>query len=252
MRSTPCEGVALLRLNRPEKLNALSLELRRTLAHHLDAAEADPRIAAIVIAGDERAFAAGADLAELVDLEPGDRRFDDLRVAWDAMALCTKPIIAAVRGFALGGGFELALQCDLIVAGEGARFGLPEPKVGIVPGAGGMQRLARIVGRQQAMLWLLTGDMIDAATAAARGIVSHVVADDGVEARALELATRAVTMAPGVMTIVKKALRLSENSFVGDAVAAERPWFEDLFGKPHQRDAMMKILSRSGNPKAAR
>lgn len=248
-RESPVEGVMLLRLNRPEKLNALNLQLRRELAAHLEAAQVDPSIAAIVIAGDQRAFAAGADLAELIELKPGDAKFEELRVAWNALASSTKPIIAAVRGYALGGGFELALQCDLIVAGEGARFGLPEPKVGIVPGAGGMQRLARLIGRQQAMYWLLTGDMIDAETALARGIVAQVVADEVVDARAIELAAKAAAMAPAVMATIKHALHLSDNSSVREAVAAERPLFESLFGTPHQRAGMEKILLRSQQAK---
>jgi enoyl-CoA hydratase/carnithine racemase len=240
----PGDGVVLLRLNRPDKLNALNLELRRALARLLIAATNDASVGAIVIAGNERAFAAGADLGELIGLNPGDADFEQLRVAWAAMAACHKPVVAAVRGLALGGGFELALQSDLIVAGEKARFGLPEPQVGIVPGAGGMQRLARLVGRQRAMLWLLTGGMIDAATAVAHGIAAETVPDGDVEERAIELAAKAAALPPAVAATLKRALRLSENSFLDDAVAAERPWFEGLFGTPYQREGMAKILSR--------
>jgi len=245
LHDRPHDGVMLLRLNRPDKLNALNLELRRVLARYLEDASGDKSVRAIVIVGNERAFAAGADLAELVDLNPGDARFEEMRVVWDALAACPKPIVAGVRGLALGGGFELALGCDLIIAGEKARFGLPEAQVGIIPGAGGLPRLARLVGRQQAMFWLLTGGMIDAATALRRGIAAHVVADDVAEALAIEFAVKAATLSPDVMTTLKQGLRLNDNSFLDDALATERPMFEGLFGKPHQRDGMAKVLSRS-------
>jgi enoyl-CoA hydratase len=245
LREEPRDGVVLLRLHRPDKLNALSLELRRQLADRVEDASADTNVRSIVIAGSQRAFAAGADLADLVDLQPGDPAFDRLRVAWAAIGRCPKPIVAAVRGLALGGGFELALQCDLVVAGEAARFGLPETRVGIVPGAGGMQRLARLVGRQRAMLWVLTGTMIDARTAVAVGLCAEVVADELVEQRAVDLAGIAADLAPDVAETVKRAMRLSENSPVDEAILAERSWFEGLFGTPHQRDAMTRMLTRS-------
>lgn len=251
-RETPADGVTILRLNRREKHNALSLEFRRELAMHIDNESDRSDVMAIIIAGNEQTFAAGADLGEIIDLTPGHSRFDDLRVAWNSIARCRKPIIAAVRGMALGGGFELVLQCDLIIAGTKARFGLPEAKVGIVPGAGGMQRLSRLVGRHEAMLWLVTGQIMDASTAKELGIVRELTPDDLVETRALDLAKMICALPPEVTDVIKRALRLSENSHLDAAIQTERSWFENLFGTEFQHKSMSAFLSRrSGQQKAA-
>jgi enoyl-CoA hydratase len=172
IREVPGPGVVLLRLNRPEALNALNLPMRAELAQRIVEADADAAIKVIVITGDEKAFAAGADLVELKSRIVGDSAFQDARIAWIALENCRKPVIAAVNGFALGGGCELALHCDIIIVGESARLGLPEVKVGLMPGAGGTQRVLRAAGRYVALRFLLTGDMILAAQAVQMGIAS--------------------------------------------------------------------------------
>ena len=180
--------MVLLRIHRPEVLNALNLALRRALAEAFRRLDADPSVRAIVLAGGAKAFCAGADLGEYVDATPIDllqRRHDLL---WGAIAACRKPVIAAVRGHALGGGCELALHADLILAGRSARFGQPEVKVGIMPGGGATQRLTRALGKHGAMKLLLLGEPIDADTAVRIGLAAEVLDDEAVEARALAMA----------------------------------------------------------------
>ncbi|MEO5735139.1 MAG: enoyl-CoA hydratase-related protein, partial [Rubrivivax sp.] len=184
----PEGAVAVVRLNRPKVLNALNLQLRVALAEAFTRLEADATVRAIVLAGSERAFCAGADLGEYVEAEPLEivhRRMDRL---WGAIAACRKPVIAAVRGHALGGGCELALHADIVIAGLGSRFGQPEVLIGLMPGGGATQRLTRAVGKFRAMQLLLTGQAISGSEAAAMGLASEAVADEQVETRALELA----------------------------------------------------------------
>jgi enoyl-CoA hydratase len=195
LREKTVDGVTLLRLNRPEQLNALSMSLRAELARHINDLIADDATRCIVITGNERAFAAGADIGELAQRTPLDADFERSRVAWQALEACPKPIIAAVNGFALGGGFELALHCDIIIAGSGATIGQPEVRLGVMPGAGGTQRFVRAVGKFAAMRWLLTGDRLTAEEALRRGLVSEVVADAEVLTHAMELATRIAALA---------------------------------------------------------
>ena len=158
----PATGVALLRLNRPERLNALNMAVRESLAVHFTELASDDTVRCVVVTGDEKAFAAGADWRSSLRARPPMRRSPRPRAAWAAIERYRRPIIAAVNGFALGGGCELAMHGDIIVAGEGAKFGQPEVKVGIMPGAGGTQRLVRAAGKSAAMRWVLTGDLLSA------------------------------------------------------------------------------------------
>lgn len=184
----PAADVALLRLNRPQARNALNDEVRQRLASHFQTLGADPAIRVIVLTGDSRCFAAGADLRDLSTSTAIGLYGRHSERYWEAIARCPKPVIAAVNGFALGGGCELAMHCDLIVAGESAQFAQPEIKVGVMPGAGGTQRLVRAVGKFQALRMLFTGCLVKAPQALAMGLVSEVVADESTLARALELA----------------------------------------------------------------
>ena len=184
LESRPATGVVLLRISRPAVLNALNLALRKALAGAFTRLDADTAVKAIVLTGSERAFCAGADLNEYVDASPMDVISRDMGRLWDAIAGCRKPVIAAVRGHALGGGCELAMHADIIIAGKSASFGPPEVKIGIMPGGGGTQRLTRAVGKFAAMKIMLAGEPFKADAALAMGLASEVVEDVEVEARA--------------------------------------------------------------------
>lgn len=244
LEENPVEGVALLRINRPEVLNALSMSVREVLAEIVTRLDADSAVRAIVITGDERAFAAGADLVELGQRRVIDKAFRASRVAWEALESCHKPVIAAVNGFALGGGCELALHCDIIIAGEGAKFGLPEVKVGIMPGAGGTQRLLRASGKFKAMRYALTGDFIPAAEAAAMGLVSEVVADSDVLAHALKIAAKIAALAPHSVDSIKEVLLLGEDAPLETALVLERKAFQLLFATEDRTEGISAFLEK--------
>ena len=193
---SPAEGVRLLRLNRPAVRNALNMALRRQLVQRIAEASEDASVRAVVIAGNERAFAAGADISEMADAGTVEMMGRGILGLWRATASCTKPVIAAVRGYALGGGCELALLCDMVVAGESARFGQPEIRIGIIPGGGGTQRLVAAMGKHKAMKYLLTGAMFSGREAFDFGLASEVVEDDRVEPRAIELAREIAALSP--------------------------------------------------------
>ena len=171
----PETGIAVLRLNRPEARNALSLSLRKQLAEHLNTLDENPDVRAVIVTGDRKAFAAGADLKLMAEQSPMGMHQLRLDRLWQTVAEFRKPLIAAINGYALGGGCELALHCDILIAGHDATFGLPEIKVGIMPGAGGTQRLVRLIGKHRALRVLLRGELFDAETAYAWGLVSELV-----------------------------------------------------------------------------
>jgi enoyl-CoA hydratase/carnithine racemase len=238
----PEPPVALITINRPERRNALSLAVRQLLADRLAELSADPEIRCLVITGDDKAFAAGADLGELAEFTPNDPGMARLRVAWDAMAACAKPIIAAVRGFALGGGCELAMQCDIIIAGQSAQFGQPEIRVGIMPGAGGTQRLVRAIGKYRAMKFLLTGEMISATEALTAGLASEVVPDGEVLDRALALARKIARMAPQAAAAIKSTVLAGADLPLDQALLLERGAFQLLFATADQKEGMRAFL----------
>jgi enoyl-CoA hydratase len=240
----PADGVVLLRIHRPEVLNALNLALRRALAeafHRLDAA---PAVRVIVLAGGPKAFCAGADLGEYVDASPIDllqRRHDLL---WGAIAASKKPVIAAVRGHALGGGCELALHADLILAGRNARFGQPEVKVGIMPGGGATQRLTRALGKFGAMKMLLLGEPIDAETAQRIGLVAEVVDDEAVEARALEMAQQLIELPAVALRLVKESVLMAMETPLSAGLEFERNAFQTAFASPDKHEGMRARLDK--------
>lgn len=240
----PAEGVALLRLNRPEALNALNLEVREALAVHFEEFAGDEAVRCIVITGNERAFAAGADLKEMVDKTADDMDLLDKRGVWRVIAAVPQPVIAAVNGFALGGGCELAMHADIIVAGEGAEFGQPEVRVGIMPGGGGTQRLVRAVGKFKAMKLLLTGDRISAAEASAMGLVSEVVADEKTEERALELARTIARMPPLAVRRIKETVLRGADDALDVGLAGERQAFNELFDTADQEEGMRAFIEK--------
>ncbi len=240
----PADGVVRLRLNRPTVLNALNLALRRALADAFDAAEADERTRVVVIAGGERAFCAGADLNEYVDCGPPEISARNMGRLWDAIAGCSKPVIAAVRGHALGGGCELAMHADLIVAGASATFGQPEVKIGLMPGGGATQRLTRAIGKFHAMRLLLTGDSIPAGEACALGLVGEVVADEEVEERSLALARRLTAGPRLAQSLIKEAVIESMNGPLQSGLRLERRAFQMLFSSRDAHAGMAARLAR--------
>jgi enoyl-CoA hydratase/carnithine racemase len=240
----PGDGIALLRLNRPERLNALNMALRESLAAHFTELAAEETVRCVVITGDEKAFAAGADLTELVERTPTDPAFAKTRAAWAAIEAYRRPIIAAVSGFALGGGCELAMHCDIIIAGQGAKLGQPEVKVGIMPGAGGTQRLVRAVGKFAAMRWLLTGDLLSASDAHRLGLVSEVVPDGEVLQHALGLATRIAALPPLAVAAIKKTVLLGADLPLEAALRLEGESFQTLFATEDRAEGMRAFLEK--------
>lgn len=244
LEERPAEGVALLRLNRPEVFNALNLALRRALADAFRRLDLDASVRVIVLAGGSKAFCAGADLNEYVDATPMDllqRRHDLL---WGAIAGCSKPVIAAVNGHALGGGCELALHADLIVAGHSARFGQPEVKVGIMPGGGATQRLTRAVGKHAALQLLLLGDPISAETAQRWGLVSEVLDDAAVEPRALALAAQLVALPAVALRLVKESVLMAMETPLTAGLAFERAAFQTTFATADKHEGMRARLDK--------
>ncbi|MEA2619736.1 MAG: enoyl-CoA hydratase [Chloroflexota bacterium] len=233
------EGVALLTLDRPEVLNALNFDLLDELAAALEALDRDPACRAVVITGaGDRAFAAGADIGELATQNPTSLAADGRFAAWDRIAAIGLPIIAAVRGYALGGGCELAMACDMIVAADDAQFGQPEIRIGVMPGAGGTQRLTRAIGKARAMELILTGRTMTAREAVTYGLVTRVVPAEATVGAALELAAAIAAMAPLAVRSAKAAILDAAERDLSDGLARERAAFFDLFDTDDQAEGM--------------
>ncbi|HEX5240518.1 MAG TPA: enoyl-CoA hydratase-related protein [Candidatus Limnocylindrales bacterium] len=232
-------GVALVVLDRPDVLNALSFTLIAQLTDALEALDRDPACRAIVLTGaGERAFAAGADIPELAAQSPTSLTVDDHFHRWERIKRIRKPIVAAVRGFALGGGCELAMTCDLIVAGEDAQFGQPEIKLGVMPGAGGTQRLTRAIGKAKAMEMILTGRSMGAREAEVHGLVSVVVPSEATLPAALDLAARIAAMPPVAVLAAKAAVNRAEELSLEAGLEFERRSFYLLFDTDDQKEGM--------------
>lgn len=244
VESRPAEGVALLRLNRPGVLNALNLALRQALALAFTRLDADEAVRVVIVAGSERAFCAGADLNEYVDATPLDVISRDMDRLWNAIATCRKPVIAAVRGHALGGGCELAMHADIIVAGEGARFGQPEVLVGLMPGGGATQRLTRAVGKFRAMQIMLTGAPFDAVQALAMGLVSELLADTEVEARALALASQLARGPKLAQQFIKESVIQSMSLPLEQGLQFDRKSFQLLFATADKTEGIRARLEK--------
>jgi enoyl-CoA hydratase len=233
------DGVALVVLDRPDVLNALNFALIEVLTDALEALDADPACRAIVITGaGARAFAAGADIGELAVQTPTSLTVDDHFHRWERIKRIRKPLIAAVRGFALGGGCELAMTCDMIVAGEDAQFGQPEIKLGVMPGAGGTQRLTRAVGKARAMEMVLTGRTMGAREAEAHGLVTSVVPAEATVPAALDLAARIAAMPPVAVLAAKAAVNRAEELSLEAGLEFERRSFYLLFDTEDQKEGM--------------
>jgi enoyl-CoA hydratase len=238
-------GVALLTIDRPEARNALNFALLAELADALERLDRDGIARAAVLTGaGDKAFAAGADITELADQTPERLRAEGHFAAWDRIAAVGLPIVAAVRGYALGGGCELAMSCDVIVAGDDARFGQPEIRIGVMPGAGGTQRLTHAVGPALAMELVLTGRMMDAAEAKAAGLVSKVVPAADTLTEALALADVIAAGPPRAIRAAKAAVRAAAELPLTAGLRAEREAFFDLFATDDQREGMRAFMDK--------
>lgn len=239
---TPADGIAVVRLNRPQVRNALSGNVRELLAQHFTALGGDDSTRCIIITGGDTVFAAGADLRDMVERTPIEMMARPN--LWAPIANCPKPVIAAVNGYAYGGGCELAMLADIIVAGEGASFGQPEVRVGIMPGAGGTQRLTRAVGKYRAMKMLLTGEPVPAREALVMGLCSEVVPDAEVFDRALAIAKTIAALPPLAILQIKEAVLAGQDSSLEAAVLLERKAFQLLFASQDQKEGMRAFLEK--------
>jgi enoyl-CoA hydratase len=237
-------NVGLIRLNRPQALNALCDQLMAELGEQLLAFDADPTIGAIVLTGSEKAFAAGADIREMRERTYPDSLFDDFLANWETVLRVKKPVIAAVAGFALGGGCEVAMMCDFILAADTARFGQPEINLGVMPGAGGTQRMTRAIGKAKTMELCLTGRMMDAAEAERCNLVSRVVPAAELVDEAIKTASKIASQSPVAAAMVKRAVNMAFETTLAEGVRTERVLFHSLLGTPHQREGMAAFLEK--------
>jgi enoyl-CoA hydratase len=238
-------GVGLIKLHRPDALNALNRQLMDELTQALRAFEADPAIGCIVITGEGRAFAAGADIKEMAPKSFADVYGEDFITAnWEELTRCRKPTIAAVNGFALGGGCEVAMMCDTIFASEKAKFGQPEIKLGVIPGSGGTQRLTRFVGKAKAMDMCLTGEMIDAAEAKAIGLVSRVYPPETLMDETLKAARQIASFGRLAVMAAKEAVNRAFETSMAEGVRFERRLFHGLFGSADQKEGMAAFVDK--------
>ena len=239
------EPVGLITLNRPEALNALNGKLMDEMTEALRGFEADDEIRAIVITGSEKAFAAGADIKEMQSKDYMDVFKEDFITAnWEEATRCRKPIIAAVAGYALGGGCELAMMCDFILAAENAKFGQPEIKLGVIPGAGGTQRLTRFVGKSKAMDMVLTGRMMDAEEAERSGLVSRIVPTDQLVEEALATANKIAELSLPSVMIAKECVNKAYETTLAEGVMFERRIFHSLFATEDQKEGMSAFAEK--------
>ncbi|MEE8121888.1 MAG: enoyl-CoA hydratase-related protein [Anaerolineales bacterium] len=238
------EGVGLIRIDRPKALNALNSAVMAELGQALVFFDADPQIGAIVITGNRRAFAAGADIKEMVDATAAEMLQSEPIKRWDLIREVKKPIIAAVSGWCLGGGNELAMACDMIIASETAKFGQPEINIGVIPGAGGTQRLTRAVGKALAMEMVLNDRHLNAEDACKFGLVNRVVPEEIYLEEALKLANEIAKRAPVAVRMGKEMVNQAFESFLADGIADERRSFYFLFSTEDQKEGMRAFMEK--------
>jgi enoyl-CoA hydratase/carnithine racemase len=239
------DGVMLMRLNRPEALNALNSQVFVDIGQALDVAEADEGVGCIVLTGSEKAFAAGADIKEMADKSYAQMfAMDFFARGAGRIEACRKPIIAAVSGYALGGGCELAMLCDFIIASESAKFGQPEINLGVAPGIGGSQRLTRLVGKSKAMDMILTGRMMDAAEAERSGLVSRVVATDKLVDEVMAVARKIASQSPMAVMMNKELVNAALETTLATGVRLERRLFHSLFAFEDQKEGMSAFVEK--------
>jgi enoyl-CoA hydratase len=236
--------VGVITLNRPQALNALNMALKAELSKAIDDFEADDGVGCMLITGSEKAFAAGADIKEMADKTFIEAFLGNFAGTWDRASRARKPIVAAVAGFALGGGCELAMQCDLIIAADNAKFGQPEIKLGVIPGIGGTQRLTRAIGKAKAMEMNLTGRMMDAKEAEASGLVARVVPADKLMEEAMKVADTIANMSLPSVLAAKEAVNAAFETTLAQGVAFERRLFHSLFATADQKEGMKAFIEK--------
>jgi enoyl-CoA hydratase len=239
------DAVGIVTLNRPAALNALCAALISELAQALDALEADPAIGAIVLTGSDKAFAAGADIKEMAGKSYMDvYGADFITVGWERVAQCRKPIIAAVAGYALGGGCEMAMMCDFILAADTARFGQPEITIGTIPGAGGTQRLTRFIGKSKAMEMCLTGRMMDAEEAERCGLVSRIIPAAELLDEAVKTAAKIARLSLPVAMMAKESVNRAFETTLAEGIRFERRLFHSTFATEDQKEGMAAFVEK--------
>jgi enoyl-CoA hydratase len=236
--------VGLIRLNRPQALNALDATIRTELLAAAEAFDADPAIGCILMTGSDKAFAAGADIKEMADQSYIDVFIADYAAAYERLTRLRKPIVAAVAGFALGGGCELAMMCDIVIAADSAKFGQPEIKLGVIPGMGGTQRLTRVVGKAKAMDLILTGRMMDAAEAERSGLVARVVPAASLLEEAMKVAETIAAMSLPAVLSAKEAVNRSFETSLAEGLRFERRIFHALFATEDQKEGMAAFVAK--------
>jgi len=236
--------IGQITLNRPAQLNALNAALKAELSEAIASFDADADIGCMLITGNEKAFAAGADIKEMADKTFIEAYLGNFTGTWDSAARARKPIVAAVAGFALGGGCELAMQCDVVIAADTAKFGQPEIKLGVIPGIGGTQRLTRAVGKAKAMDLILTGRMMDANEALASGLVARVVPAASLLEEAMKVADTIATMSLPSVLAAKEAVNRAFESGLSEGVLFERRVFHSLFATDDQKEGMKAFIEK--------
>ncbi len=236
--------VGIVRLNRPEVLNALSLELMKKLVAQLEAYDDDPNIYAILLSGSEKVFAAGADIKDMADASTFEMYNRKQFARWERIKKISKPIVAAISGYALGGGCELAMHCDIIVASETAKFGQPEINIGVMPGAGGTQRLTRAVGKAVAMDVVLSGRFLSAREALSAGLVSRVVPKENFFDEALRIAHELAKKPPLALRLAKESVLKAHEMSLSDGLEYERKLFYMLFATEDQKEGMQAFIEK--------
>lgn len=238
------DGVAIIQIDRPEARNALNLELRQQLSATFQSLDQDPAVRAIVITGGDKVFAAGADIKDFTTATTAQMYLRHTEQYWQSIVDCRKPIIAAVNGYALGGGCELAMHADIIIAGQSAKFGQPEVKLGLMPGAGGTQRLLRAIGKFKTMLLVLSGQFITAAEASQMGLVSEVVEDDQTIRHAIEIAQTIAGFSPIAVQQIKEVTNLGQDLSLQGALTLERKAFQILFDTKDQKEGVNAFFEK--------
>jgi enoyl-CoA hydratase len=238
------QRVGIVQFNRPQALNALNREMMAEVLDALEQFDADPQVGCLLVTGNERAFAAGADIKEMATAMPADMLNNPFIDYWDRLRRLAKPLVAAVSGFALGGGCEFAMACDMIVASESAQFGQPEINLGVIPGAGGTQRLTRAVGKSKAMDMVLTGRMMDAQEAERSGLVSRIVAAADLMGEAVKVAEKIAGMSRPSVVMAKEAVNRAYETTLAEGVRFERRLFQSLFATEDQKEGMAAFVEK--------
>ncbi|QSS98878.1 enoyl-CoA hydratase/isomerase family protein [Pontibacillus sp. ALD_SL1] len=244
VEATVVDGVGLIELNRPEVLNAINRQVVSELVELMTAFDRDPEVGAMVVTGKGRAFAAGADIHEMAGDSPIDLELLDQFADWDRLLSIKKPVIGAVNGFALGGGFELALACDLLFTTETAQFGFPEVNLGVMPGAGGTQQLTKIMGKRKALEWLLTGEKMSAQEALHFGVVNRLIAPELLLEETMKYAKKVAKQPPLAVRLIKEAVDKAVDYPLDEGMKFERKNFYLLFSSEDQKEGMSAFMEK--------